>query len=89
MKTTVQRLRQAERTLERRRATAERELARRREIAYAKIPALAKLEQQIAQSGSAVVNAIGAGQDASAYLGLLERQNTSAQAEQSRRNHHH
>jgi len=84
MKTTVQRLRQAERILERRRSAAERELAKRREIAYRKNPALANLEEQIAQSGSAVVNAISAGQDASEYLHLLERQNTAAQAEQAR-----
>ena len=84
MKTTVQRLRQAERTLEQRRAAAERELARRRETACRKIPALEKLDRQIAQSGSAVVNAIGAGQDAAEYLKLLTQQNTAAQAEQSR-----
>ena len=84
MKTTVQRLRQAERTLERRRTAAERELAQRREIAYRKIPALEQLEQQIAQSGSAVVGAIGTGQNASEYLELLARQNTAAQAEKAR-----
>jgi len=84
MKTTPQRLRQAERKLEQRRAAAERELARRRELACEKIPALAKLQAQIAQSGQAVVSAIGAGQDAAEYLALLEQQNTAAQAEQTK-----
>ena len=84
MKTTPQRLRQAERTLEQHRTAAERALAQRREIACEKIPALQKLSEQIALSGSAVVNAIGAGQDATEYLALLAQQNTAAQAEQAR-----
>ena len=70
--------------LEQRRSTAERELAIRRENACRKVPSLAQLEEQIAQSGAAVVNAISAGQDAAEYLKLLEKQNIAAQAEQAR-----
>jgi DNA replication protein DnaC len=84
LKTTVQRLRQAEKMLEQRRGAAERELARRRELACEKIPALAKLLAEIAQSGSAVVGAIGAGQDSAEFLALLEQQNIAAQTEQAR-----
>jgi len=85
MKTTVQRLKQAERTLEQRRTAAERELARRHELACTKVPALRALEQQIAQSGQAIVNAIGAEQqDAAEYLQALEQQNMKAQSERIR-----
>ncbi|MCL2301524.1 MAG: ATP-binding protein [Firmicutes bacterium] len=84
MKTTVERMRQAERELEQRRSQAEKELQRRRQAVYEKVPALAALEREIAESGAAVVGAIGAGQDASGYLALLEEQNTAAQAEQAR-----
>ena len=84
MKTTVERMRQAERTLEQRRAAAEKNLRQRREAAFGAIPALAALDKEIAESGAAVVNAIGAGQDAAGYIALLEKQNTAAQAERAR-----
>jgi len=84
MKTTVERMRQAERTLEHRRAAAEKALQQHREAAYAAVPALAALDREIAESGAAVVNAIGAGRDAAGYLALLEKQNTAAQAERAR-----
>jgi len=77
-------MRQAERALEQRRAAAERTAQQHREAAYMAVPALAALEREIAESGAAVVNAIGAGQDAAEYLALLEKQNTAAQAEQAR-----
>jgi len=84
MKTTVERMRQAERILEQRRAAAEKALQQRREAAYGAIPALAALDREIAESGAAVVNAIGAGQDAAGYLAQLEQRNTAAQAERAR-----
>ena len=84
MKTTVERMRQAERTLEQRRAQAEKTLQQHKEAAYGAIPALAALDREIAESGAAVVNAIGAGQDAAGYLALLEKQNTAAQKERAR-----
>jgi len=84
MKTTVERMRQAERTLEQRRAQAEKTLQQHKEIAYKAVPALAALDREIAESGAAVVNAIGAGRDAAGYLALLEKQNIAAQAEQAR-----
>ncbi|MCL2446015.1 MAG: ATP-binding protein [Oscillospiraceae bacterium] len=84
MKTTVQHLRQAERTLEQRRNAAEREQQRRRDLACAKIPALAKLQAELAQTGQAVAAAIGAGKDAGEYIALLAQQNMAAQAEQTR-----
>jgi len=84
MKTTVERMRQAERVLEQRRGQAERTLHQRKQAVYGKIPALAALEREIAESGAAVVNAIGAGQDAGEYLALLEKQNLAAQTEQVR-----
>jgi DNA replication protein DnaC len=84
MKTTVERMRQAERTLEQRRAQAEKSLQQHREAAYKAVPALAALDREIAESGAAVVNAIGAGQDAAEYIALLEKQNIAAQAEQAR-----
>ena len=84
MKTTVERMRQAERVLEQRRARAEKALQQRRAAVFEKIPALAALEREIAESGAAVVNAIGAGQDAAEYVALLEKQNIAAQAEQAR-----
>jgi len=84
MKTTVERMRQAERELERRRGAAEKAMQQRRQAVYGKVPALAALEREIAESGAAVVNAIGAGQDAGEYIALLEQQNTAAQAEQAR-----
>ena len=77
-------MRQAERVLEQRRVSAGQALRQRREAAYRQVPALAALEREIAESGAAVVNAIGAGQDAAAYIALLEQQNTAAQAEQAR-----
>jgi len=84
MKTTVERMRQAERTLEQRRSSAEKALLQRRQAVYEKVPALAALEREIAESGAAVVSAIGAGQDAAEYVALLEKQNIAAQAEQAR-----
>jgi len=84
MKTTVERMRQAERELERRRSAAEKAMQQRKQAVYEKVPALAALEREIAESGAAVVNAIGAGQDAARYIALLEQQNTAAQAEQVR-----
>ena len=84
MKTTVQRLRQAERTLEQRRSSAEKAMQQRKQAVYGKVPALAALEREIAESGAAVVNAIGAGQNAGEYIALLEKQNIAAQAEQER-----
>ncbi|MCL2531659.1 MAG: ATP-binding protein [Oscillospiraceae bacterium] len=83
MKTTVQHLRQAERMLEQRRNAAEREQQRRRDLACAKIPALAKLQNELAQTGQAVAAAIGAGKDAGEYIALLAQQNLAAQAEQA------
>jgi len=84
MKTTVQRYRQAERVLERRRSAAEQRLRQHKEIACGKIPALVALEKQLAESGAAVVSAIGAGQDPAGFLELLARQNTAAQAEREK-----
>jgi len=84
MKTTVERMRQAERELERRRSAAEKAMQQRRQAVYEKVPALAALEREIAESGAAVVNAIGAGEDAAEYIALLEKQNIAAQAEQAR-----
>jgi len=84
MKTTVQRLRQAERVLERRRAAAEQRLRDHKEIACEKVPALAALERQLAESGAAVVSAIGAGQDSAGFLDLLAKQNIAAQAEREK-----
>jgi len=84
MKTTVQRMRQAERVLERRRDTAEQRLRQRKEIACGKIPALMALEQQLAESGAAVMGAIGAGRDSTEFLGLLAKQNIAAQAEREK-----
>lgn len=84
MKTTVAHLRQAERMLEQRRNAAEREQQRRHELACASIPALAKLQAELAQTGQAVAAAIGAGQDATQYIALLAQQNMAAQAEQAR-----
>jgi len=84
MKTTIQRLRQAERTLEQRRRTAEQTLEQHRKIAYEKIPKLAKLERELAQTGSTVVNALWAGENAASCLAALEQQNTAAQAEQAK-----
>ena len=84
MKTTVERMRQAERLLEQRRAQAEKAMQQRKSAAFEAVPALAALEREIAESGAAVVNAIGAGEDAAEYLALLERQNTAAQNEQAR-----
>ena len=84
MKTTVERMRQAERTLEQRRAAAEKALQQRKETAYLAVPALAALDREIAESGAAVVGAIGAGRDAAGYLALLEKQNIAAQDERAR-----
>ena len=84
MKTTVEKMRQAERMLEQRRSAAEKAMQQRRQAVYEKVPALAALEREIAESGAAVVNAIGAGQDAAEYVALLEKQNAAAQAEQAR-----
>ncbi|MCL2106911.1 MAG: ATP-binding protein [Oscillospiraceae bacterium] len=84
MKTTPKRIRQAELELERRRSRAQAELRERRELARAKIPALEILEQQIARAGSAVVSAIGRGEDMQEYLELLQRQNLAAQAEREK-----
>ena len=84
MKTTVQRLRQAERVLERRRNAAEQRLREHKEIACEKVPALAALERQLAESGAAVVSAIGAGQDSAGFLELLAKQNIAAQAEREK-----
>ena len=84
MKTTVERMRQTERMLEQRRSAAEKAMRQRKQAVYEKVPALAALEREIAESGAAVVNAIGAGQDAAEYVALLEKQNIAAQAEQAR-----
>jgi DNA replication protein DnaC len=80
-------MRQAERLLEQRRSAAEKAVRQRRQAVYERVPALAGLEREIAESGAAVVNAIGAagaGQDAGTYIALLEKQNMAAQAEQAR-----
>lgn len=84
MKTTIQRLRQAEHVLEQRRAAAEGRLREHSGIACEKIPALAQLERQLAESGAAVVGAIGAGQDCAEFLALLAQQNIAAQAEREK-----
>ena len=84
MKTTIQRLRQAERVLERRRSAAEQRLRAHGEIACERIPALAQLERRLAESGAAVVGAIGAGQDSAEFLDLLAKQNIAAQAEREK-----
>jgi len=84
MKTTVERMRQAERTLEQRRAQAEKSLQQRKDTAYGAVPALAALDREIAESGAAAVGAVGAGQDAAGYLALLEKQNIAAQGERAR-----
>ncbi|MDR0531674.1 MAG: ATP-binding protein [Oscillospiraceae bacterium] len=84
MKTTARRMRQAEQALEQRRAAAERQQRQRRDIACEKIPALAALEQQLAESSAAVVSAMSPGQDSSEFLALLAKQNAAAQAERAR-----
>ena len=84
MKTTVARLKQAERTLEQRRTAAERGLERNKTIAYAKLPALAELERQIAQGGTALVNAVAAGKVPMDFISEMARQSKAAQAEQAR-----
>ncbi|MDR3314843.1 MAG: ATP-binding protein [Oscillospiraceae bacterium] len=84
MKTTAKHLRAAERELELRRERAEAGQRQRREAALRRIPALETLEQQIAQSGSAIVNALGRGEEAVAYMRLLAQQNLAAQAERER-----
>ena len=84
MRTTAEKLRRAERILEQRRARAENALQQRRREIYEKIPALAALEREIAESGAAAVGAIGAGRDAAEYIARLEQRNLAAQAEQAR-----
>lgn len=80
----MERMRQAERVMEQRRTKTEQTLQQHRQTAYQAIPALAALEKEIAESGAAVVNAIGAGENTAEFLALLERQNIAAQAEQAR-----
>lgn len=84
MKTNAKYLRAAERELELRRERAEAAQRQRREEALRRCPALETLERQIVESGSAVVHALGRGEDAGEYMLLLERQNLTAQAERER-----
>lgn len=84
MKTTARHIRAAEREMQQRRESAEGGQRQRREQALLRIPALAALERQIAESGSAIVGALGRGEEAVEYLRLLARQNLAAQAERER-----
>jgi DNA replication protein DnaC len=73
-------LRQAGRELERRRAQADRELRQHRAQAYAAVPALERLDRQIADAGIAVLRALEMDRESAAdYLLLLGQQNQAAQ----------
>lgn len=81
MKYSSQAYGKAAQELQRRRDQAEYTRKKRREEVYAKIPALATLEQSISSASLSVIKAIGMGENAQEYIDTLAAQNLAAQAQ--------
>lgn len=79
MKYSVATYEKAARELERRRGYALRIQKEHRQEAFAKLPELAELDQEIASAGIAVLKAIGMGENAKGYIETLAEHNLAAQ----------